>query len=115
MKSFVYLLVLAAGAIGAWIYYHGTPDVSRVIALIPHPASAVAVGVPPPSGSSASALPPSGVCYLTIPIKVPNQFGMVTYPRGAMVRYLGQQGDRLVVEKGDAQFTVSREMLGPSP
>lgn len=48
-------------------------------------------------------------------VNVPNPYGQLTYMQGTTLRYLGQQGARLIVQKGDEEFTVTPRMVTADP
>jgi hypothetical protein len=63
---------------------------------------------PPPPGA---AMTETGICYLTMPVQVPNQYGKITYQQGAVLRYIGALGGRLIVAQGNEEFTVRPDMV----
>jgi hypothetical protein len=76
----------------------------------PGPNTALPVGDAPVSMFSSA-----GIRYLTMAVDVTNKYGKVTYPKGTMLRYLGQQGPRFVVQIGFDEFTVTPQMVADTP
>jgi len=72
-------------------------------------------GMMPSSSPEPGAGPVLGMCYLTMPVEVPNKYGEITYPQGTMLRALGRQGGLLIVETASNQFTIAPGMVTENP